>query len=149
MTFNRASIQTRLNLMADYLGELELLQNLSVDEILDDVFKYRAAERLQELIIQTSLDINRHLLTEVHQITPETNADVFLESGRVGLLPQELAKRLVEAGKFRNLLAHQYEKIDARIVVQNIQLTLMDYPIYLDFLNRYLNTLEDNHDTES
>jgi uncharacterized protein YutE (UPF0331/DUF86 family) len=135
--------------MADYLGELELLQNLSVDEILDDVFKYRAAERLQELIIQTSLDINRHLLTEVHQITPETNADVFLESGRVGLLPQELAKRLVEAGKFRNLLAHQYEKIDARIVVQNIQLTLMDYPIYLDFLNRYLNTLEDNHDTES
>lgn len=54
MTFNKVSVITRLNLIVDYLDELDLLRNLSVDEICDDIFKYRAAERLQELIIQVS-----------------------------------------------------------------------------------------------
>lgn len=96
--------------MADYLEELDLLKDLSADEVCNDIFKYRTAERLQELIIQVSLDINRHLLAELYQINPKTNSEVFLESGRTGLLPQELAEKLVKAGKFRNLLAHQYEK---------------------------------------
>lgn len=143
MVLNRESIQVRLSLMADYLNELGLLEDLSVDEICSDIFKYRAAERLQELIIQTSLDINRHLLTELHQINPKSNSDSFLEVGKVGLISQALSQRLAKAGKFRNLLAHQYEKIDARIVASNVRLVLADYRIYVERLNHYLDDLGD------
>lgn len=145
MKFDQASLQTRLNLMADYLTELSLLKDLSVDEVCNDIFKYRTAERLQELIIQASIDINRHLLIKIHQISPDTNSAVFIMVGKVGILSQELSERLIEAGKFRNLLAHHYEKIDARMVASNIQLVLGDYKQYMEQINLYLITLGESH----
>lgn len=51
MTVDLASIQIRLNLVADYLSELKPLNTFSSDEILGDVYKYRTSERLLELII--------------------------------------------------------------------------------------------------
>lgn len=149
MTLDLISIKNKLNLMADYLTEIELLSQFSVDEICRDVFKYRASERLQELIIQASLDINRHLLKELYRSIPKTNADVFIESSRVDILPEALANRLVEASKFRNLLVHQYEKIVPSIVVQNIELILEDYRIYIDSLSNYLTLLEENDEQDS
>ena len=147
MALNRESIQIRLSLMADYLNELSLLEDSSVDEICNDIFKYRAAERLQELIIQVSLDINRHLLVELYQINPKNNSDIFLKAGEAGIISQRLSKRLAKAGKFRNLLAHQYEKIDARTVASNVRLVLADYRIYIERLSHYLNNIGESDDT--
>lgn len=142
MTVDLASVQIRLNSIADYLSELKLLDGFSSDEILGDVYKYRATERLLEIIIQTSLDISRHLLKEIYQLEPKTNSDVFIASISVGILPEELGIKLSKAAKFRNVLAHQYTKIEPQKVIENIQPVLRDYPIYIDLINNYLDSLE-------
>lgn len=142
MTVDLASAQIRLNSIADYLSELKLLDGFSSDEILGDVYKYRATERLLEIIIQASLDISRHLLKEVYQLEPKTNSDVFIASISVGILPKELGVKLSKAAKFRNVLAHQQTKIELQKVIENIQPVLRDYPIYIDLINNYLDSLE-------
>jgi uncharacterized protein YutE (UPF0331/DUF86 family) len=146
MTLDIASIQIKLDLIADYLDELKTLAAFRLDEILDDMFKYRTAERLLELIIQASLDVNRHLLKEIYQLEPNANAEVFLKSIEVGILPKQIGAKLSEAAKFRNVLAHLYDKIDPQKVVENISSILQDYPIYIDCLNSYLESLEVNND---
>jgi len=143
MTLDFASVQIKLNLIADYLGELRALEPFSLDEILEDLFKYRTAERLLELIIQASLDINRHLLKELYQIEPTTNADIFIQSVQTGILPSKIGLKLSDAAKFRNVLAHLYDKINPRKVVENINPILQDYRVYIDCINDYLESLED------
>jgi uncharacterized protein YutE (UPF0331/DUF86 family) len=142
MTLDAGSIQTKLRLIADYLDELKTLEVFSLDEILEDMFKYRTAERLLEIIIQASLDINRHLLKEIHQIEPQTNADVFIESIEVGILSEEMGAKLSEAAKLRNVLAHLYDKIDPRKVVVSIAPVLQDFSAYIDQINNYLESPE-------
>lgn len=142
MTLNSVSVQTKLRFIADYLGELKTLEEFSLDEILADVFKYRSTERLLELIIQASLDVNRHLLKEVHRLEPRTDEEVFIASIEVGILSEEIGVKLSKAAKFRNVLAHLYDKIDPQKVVVNIAPVLQDYPTYISQISNYLESLE-------
>lgn len=141
MTLNVVSVQTKLRLITDYLNELKTLEEFSLDEIVEDLFKYRTVERLLELIVQASLDINRHLLKEIYQLEPQTNADVFIQSIQVGMLPGEMGLKLSEAAKLRNVLAHLYDEIDPQKVVVCIAPTLEDFPVYIGLINDYLESL--------
>jgi uncharacterized protein YutE (UPF0331/DUF86 family) len=142
MTLDAASVQTKLRLIADYLDELKTLEVFSLDQILEDVFRYRTAERLLEIIIQASLDINRHLLKEIHQLEPQTNADVFIVSIEVGIVSDEMGVKLSEAAKLRNVLAHLYDKIEPQQVVVSIAPALQDFSSYIEQINNYLELLE-------
>lgn len=150
MSLKIGSIQSRLDLIADYLQELEPLTFLSKDQIISDIYKYRTTERLQELIIQASLDISRHLLKELYQIDPKENSNVFLELARAGIIHSDLGDRLAKAASFRHVLVHLYAKIKPEEVVDNIQLVLSDFPVFSDCIHAYLDSLEaTDDDTES
>lgn len=82
------------------------------------------------------------LCKELYQIEPMTNADIFAQSIQVGILPETIGLRLAEAAKFRNILAHLYDKIEPRQVVENINPVLQDYQIYINCINDYLESLE-------
>lgn len=141
MSLKVGSIQAKLNLIADYSGELQPLALLSKNQIISDVYKYRAAERLQELIIQASLDIGRHILKELYHLDPKENASVFLELIKAGILPQDLGRLLAEAASFRNVLVHLYDKINPNKVVGNIPLVLRAFPAFSDCIQDFLDSL--------
>ena len=150
MSLRVGSIRARLDLIADYLQELQPLAALDKDQIISDVYKYRTTERLEELIIQASLDIARHILKEQYKIDPKENSNVFLELARVGIIESDSGIKLSEAGSFRNVLAHLYEKIDPEKVVENISLVLRYFSDFSEALDIYLDSLEGvNDDTES
>ena len=44
--------------------------------------------------------------------TPKSYADAFTRLGRAGVIPADLADRLVRAAGFRNVVAHAYEHLD-------------------------------------
>ncbi len=144
MTFDENSVRLRIQLIAGYLAEMNLLREMDPEEIFNDVFKYRAAERLHELIIQASIDVNRHCLSELHGMAPTTNADVFIKAAEVDILPPDLAMKLAEASKFRNFLAHHYERIDPFIVVESIESICINFQRYLDCLENYVSSLQDD-----
>ena len=48
--------------------------------------------------------------------TPSSYADAFRKLQRAGIVPEDLADRLVRAAGFRNLVAHAYESLDMRRV---------------------------------
>ena len=50
--------------------------------------------------------------------TPASYADAFRKLQAAGIVPADLADRLVRAAGFRNLVAHAYESLDMRRVYQ-------------------------------
>lgn len=87
------------------------------------------------------MDISRYILTELYDRRAETNADVFIEAAKAGILPLDLARRLAKASRLRNFLAHQYEKINPFIVIESIESICVDFQLYFVCLENYMNSL--------
>lgn len=94
-------------------------------------------ERLLELLVQVAVDILGHDLAKAG-VVPESYRKTFLEAGRHGILPADLAAALADAGGMRNILVHLYEEIDYAVVSSAIDRALADFAqfarIYADRL---------------
>jgi uncharacterized protein YutE (UPF0331/DUF86 family) len=62
------------------------------------------------------LSLFRHFLKKIHEIfglgVPGKSAEMFYLLQENGFLPADLTQKMVKAAGFRNLLVHEYEKID-------------------------------------
>jgi uncharacterized protein YutE (UPF0331/DUF86 family) len=140
------AMRYRLDLILDYLQELQPLTTLSLDNFLADTYKKRGAERLLEITIQAALDINNHLLKEHFRVAKKTNSDGFLEMGQFGALTPELAQEINKSGSFRNRLAHQYDKVDPELVFQFVPKAISQFAEYVEQISNFLNALEDRNE---
>jgi len=68
---------------------------------------------LQESI-EACLDISNHIIAEKGFHRGEDYKDIFNVIEEEGIIDAGMSARLQEMAKFRNLLVHQYGRIDAR-----------------------------------
>lgn len=66
--------------------------------------------------IQVVIDLAVSSCVQLGLGSPPTYADAFRRLGDAGVIPAELAGRLVRAAGFRNLLVHAYGSLDLRRV---------------------------------
>ncbi len=109
----------------------ELLEKLEKFHKVKDPEKFLdydlGVERLLSLLVEISNDLLCHLFL-FHKIqVPATYYDVFSKAGEIEWLPAELAQRLQQAGKMRNILIHAYGRIDPVIVRRSIPDALEDF----------------------
>jgi uncharacterized protein YutE (UPF0331/DUF86 family) len=141
MNLDIKTTRYRLNLILNYLDELKPLAAMTLDEFLQNRYGKRAAERILEITIQAAIDINNHLVTQVGQVSGRSNADLFLELSRIGSITSDLSIQLSESGKFRNRLAHQYDKVDPAIVFDALSEALEQYPLYVQQVSNFLDSI--------
>ena len=87
-------------------------KTLASDDDLQDILA-----RNLTLAIQVSIDIAFHVCA-ARGVLPATAAEAFVQMAGLGLIPRPLADRLVLAVGFRNILIHEYVKIDWKIVMR-------------------------------
>lgn len=105
------------------LADLAPHHGKSAEEVREDRYEI---ERILELLVQVAIDPAAHDLAERGTV-PETYRDVFLQAGRSGLIPPDLATRLADAAGLRNVLVHLYDDIDYEIVAASIGPALEDF----------------------
>ena len=92
--------------------------------------RHYEVERLLELLHETASDIVLHLLKKDHGVVDSSRAG-FEKAAEAGLLPREMAAELALAGGMRNILVHEYDEIDHRIVHLAIPGALRLYRAFL------------------
>lgn len=142
MSIENAIVLTRLGFIGKNLQKLKRFETMTLAEYLDNSDLQIISERLLEVIIQTSIDINKHLLTQGYQISSITYKESFQQLGDYEILPRKLAKELSSAASLRNVLAHQYLDIDYTELFASIQKVLLFYPLYVQQITQYLDKLE-------
>jgi len=130
----------RLNVISDSVNALKKLRALSYDEFVREHILVGSAERDFQVAIQAALDIGAQLLSESGAQTPTEYSDIFRTMGRVGILPQSFAEKLVYMAKFRNVLVHLYLEVDLKKVYQYIQNDLDDFVTFAKFIGDYMET---------
>lgn len=141
MSIESAIVLTRLGFIAQNLQKLKRFETMSLVQYLDDSDSQIISERLLEVIIQTSIDINKHLLTQGYQINSSTYKESFHQLGDYEIIPRQLAEELSNAASLRNVLAHEYLNIDYSKLFTSIQKVLVLYPLYVKQITQYLDKL--------
>lgn len=112
----------KLDRLRTFLADLDAHRGRDAASLEEDPYE---AERLLELVVQVSVDILNHELTE-RGVVPESYRDSFLRAGDEELLPEDLAESLSYSAGLRNVLVHAYEDIDYELVALAITRALDD-----------------------
>ena len=133
-------IASRLKLLAEYVDELQDYREraTSFRVYLNNKMLRRAVERALQVAAEVCLDIGRRLIALEGFRYPESNRDVFQVLGEEGVVPQELLFALLDLARFRNLIVHDYAKIDDAKVYGILKKRLSDLDEYARAIVAYL-----------
>jgi uncharacterized protein YutE (UPF0331/DUF86 family) len=79
---------------------------------LKDLDRQESVAFNMHLAIQNCMDIAAHIISEEGMGLPSSAGDMFFLLHENSFLSADLAESMVKAVGFRNLLVHEYEKID-------------------------------------
>ena len=71
--------------------------------------------------IELITDIGNHIITEVFQKQAKNYKEIIELLGKTGVTTEIFAKENEDMIKFRNLIAHDYEKITPEGIYENLQ----------------------------
>lgn len=131
-------IVARLSVIADSVNALKALRPLTYEEFSREHILVGSAERDFQVAIQAALDAGAYLLAQVSAAVPAEYKEIFLKLGEMGVLPEELAARLVNMAKFRNVLVHLYLDVDLKKVYCYLQHNLEDLESFVRHLSEYI-----------
>lgn len=143
----RELVERKLQLITDSLETLVEFKDESLDSLKNDEIKMAAMERLIERIVMRAIDINEHLLSELstgkEKSTRLTYRDTFLMLADLGVYPPEFAEQIAASAGLWNILVHDYNDVDRRIVHGSIKSCLQDYHRYVEHVRTFLDTPTD------
>lgn len=110
----------------------------SFKEYLDNVRLRRAVERSLQVSVEACLDIGRRIIAQERFRYPEDNADVFRVLHEENIVSAQLLPALLEMARFRNLIVHNYARIDDARVYGILKRHLGDFDVFARMIVDYL-----------
>lgn len=105
-------IAAKLATIEEALQFLAEMAALDDDAFVADRRNYRAAERYLHLACEAIFEIGTHVIASLGLARPDRYADVVPILADAGLVTRETAEALKDLAGFRNLLVHEYGRID-------------------------------------
>ena len=94
----------------------------------------RIVERTLHLSIETCMDLADHVVADRKLRVPDTGAESFEILAEAQVLPQELGRSLAAMVGFRNILVHDYAKLDSAVVLRVLSHDVQDLVRFRDIL---------------
>ncbi|MCC7240953.1 MAG: DUF86 domain-containing protein [Acidobacteria bacterium] len=129
---DRDLVLRRLALLETYLEQLAPYRGIEVDAYRQDWKTQRIVERTLHLAIETCMDVADHIVADRRLRVPETGAESFEILAEAGLVPPALGIALASMVGFRNILVHDYARLDPSIVVRVLRTDLGDVERFRD-----------------
>lgn len=136
-------LERKLQLIAEDLLRLSEFRRDSYEALISDPIRLAALERILERMVLRAIDANEHILSELatgaeEKSTRLTYGDTFRKLAEHGIYPREFAERIARSAGLRNILAHEYNDVDHRIVHGAIPTALEQYTAYVDALRAFV-----------
>ena len=124
-------------------GEVDYLKSerdrvRSFQQYKQDIRLKKAVERSLQVAIEACLDIGRRLIALEGFRYPEDNRDVFRVLAEEGVVSKELLPTLLDMASFRNLIVHDYARIDDAKVYATLKKRVGDFDEYARAIATYL-----------
>ncbi|MCK5511033.1 DUF86 domain-containing protein [Candidatus Parcubacteria bacterium] len=128
----------KLENLSEYYKILKDIQKVNKKSFVNDYHFYGLAERYLQLCIEIMLDISKMIVNSQNLKRPEDNQNVFDVLREEKVISKKLNNQLFGIANFRNILVHDYEKIDREIVYSNLQKNINQFVQFRKEIAKYL-----------
>ena len=106
-------------------------RNVDLNDFLKDIDRQESILFNMQMAVQNCIDIAAHIISENGLGVPGSTTEMFYLLEKHGYLNHDLAGRMVKAVGFRNLIVHEYGKIELEHVYEIAQDDIKDLNEYL------------------
>ena len=139
---DRDLIIAKASSVRKYLKRVEEKRGQDVQEFLKDFDCQDIVSFNLQLAIQNCIDIAAHIISEEGVGVPGSLTEMFYLLEENGYLSERLTEKMVRAVGFRNLLVHEYGKIDLKQVYEIANEHIEDLNKYLLSIFTKLDIIE-------
>ena len=132
---NLEVVKNRLNQLSTSFNKLERFEKISVEEFLEDDMIQDVVEYNLFIAINMMIDIVTHIVVDNNIGNPETLGGAFDILNKNKYLSDEDTKIYKNMVGLRNILSHEYVKIDKRIIYGVLKNNLIDIKNFILFIN--------------
>ncbi len=123
-------ILRKLSELEEYTSQIQDFRSISVKDYKSDWKSQRIIERTLQMMIETCVDIAGHIISDKKFRIPESYADAFQVLFDNGIVDADICRTMAQIAKFRNVIVHHYDRVDAEIVLGILRKRLEDFDIY-------------------
>ena len=134
---NPGIIKERLQEIDENLKILAKLKKLDKEKFTSNPEIFKLAERCLEINIQALLDICHHIIAANNLIRPRDNRHALEIIAAQKIIPRNFAKRIEPMVGLRNILVHEYIKIDSKQIYRHLQ-NLNDFRTFQKHIIKFL-----------
>ena len=133
-------ILRKLSELDEYHRQIKEYDKLTVVQYSEDWKVQRIVERTLQMMIETCVDIAGHIIADKGYRVPKSYSDTFKVLHEESIVNTNLFTSLNKMAKFRNIVVHHYDRVDAEIVVGILKRDLKDFMSYKDTIIRFLKS---------
>ena len=135
---DETQILRKLTELEQYTSQVSSFKTISVKTYREDWKSQRIIERTLQMMIETCVDIAGHIISDKNYRIPDSYADSFRVLSENQIVDAELCRTMEQISKFRNVIVHHYDRVDAEIVVGILRNRLDDFAGYIEAVVAFL-----------
>jgi uncharacterized protein YutE (UPF0331/DUF86 family) len=136
---DKSLVMRKIAELERYHGQIGEFAGIALEEYQHDWKVQRIVERTLQVMIESCSDIANHIVSDGKMRTPSSYVDTFLVLRENEVISAELFAVMEKMAKFRNVVVHQYETVDAAIVILVLRKHIDDFIEFKDAILAYLN----------
>ena len=140
---DRQVIEQHFQNIEGAMVNLRRYQHLSLEEFERDLSLIWIAEKGLEILIQNVLDIGAHLLASEIKNDWDDYGEIILKLGYHGIIPRDFSERIQGMAGLRNILIHEYLRVDAGKIHYFLENRLGDFTEFMRYVQSYLERIDD------
>lgn len=122
-----------------FLSELSEIVPSNYNQYVSNSRDRAACERFFEKIVEAVVDIGFMIVKIKKLQIPSSDREVFIILGKNKVIPSGLAIKLSEAKGMRNILAHEYGKVNDQLIYKTLKEEIIpDVKEYLAYLRKVI-----------
>jgi uncharacterized protein YutE (UPF0331/DUF86 family) len=123
---DKERVLAKIDELEGYLRELEQVKPANPEEY-KKIEKKRSCERLLQLLVECMIDICALMVAGLRLGLPGEEDDLFERLEQAGVISPLMKETLRKMKAFRNILVHEYGRIDDQLVYEIVQNRLNDF----------------------
>jgi len=121
------SIKKHLRRIAEKSG-------VDLDAFLKDLDRQEIISFNLHLAIENCIDLAAHIISEEGLGVPGSSSEMFYLLEENGFLSRQITEKMIKAVGLRNLIVHEYSKIDLKRLLDIIQKDIKDIDDFVTYL---------------
>lgn len=135
---NKDLVKKKLTSIDEYISEIAPVLENETAAIARDILKLRAIERNFQLIVDTMLDINTHIIAAERLKAPNSLQETFFILAQSGVLSEDLVNRMAPVVGLRNKIVHEYEGISTEKFIEDLKEGVHQFGEFIAAIVSYL-----------